>query len=92
MLIVDGHPELAWNALQWGRDLTRSALTIRALEGGTAGKGRGLGTVALPELRRGRVAPCFAELLAARGYAAADVTAMMHGNWLRPLRELWGER
>jgi membrane dipeptidase len=64
MLIVDGHLDLAWNAVQWGRDLTRSALTIRALEGATAGKGRGLGTVALPELRRGRVALCFATLLA----------------------------
>jgi len=64
MLIIDGHLDLAWNAVQWGRDLTRSVYTLRAQEGGTAGKGRGLGTVALPELRRGRVALCFATLLA----------------------------
>jgi|GEM_PF-3455390 len=28
-------------------------------------------------------------LLAARGYAADDVDAIMHGNWLRLLRKLW---
>lgn len=64
MLIVDAHLDLAWNALQWGRDLTRPAHSIRTMEGGTPGKGRALGTVALPDLRRGRVALCFATVLA----------------------------
>jgi membrane dipeptidase len=64
MLIVDAHLDLAWNALQWNRDLTRPAHSIRTMEGGVAGKGRGLGTVALPDLRRGRVALCVATLLA----------------------------
>lgn len=64
MLIVDAHLDLSWNALQWGRDLTRSVHTIRTQEGATPGKGRGLGTVAFPEMRRGRVALCFATVLA----------------------------
>ncbi|HMQ31580.1 MAG TPA: membrane dipeptidase [Chloroflexaceae bacterium] len=64
MLIVDAHLDLAWNALQWGRDLSRPAHSIRTMEGGTPGKGRALGTVALPDLRRGRVALCFATVLA----------------------------
>jgi membrane dipeptidase len=64
MLIVDAHLDLAWNALQWNRDLRQSALTIRTQELGTPGAGRGRGTVALPELRQGRVAVCFATTLA----------------------------
>jgi membrane dipeptidase len=64
MLIVDAHLDLSWNALQWGRDLTRSVYTIRTQENSTPGKGRGLGTVAFPEMRQGRVALCFATLLA----------------------------
>ncbi len=64
MLIIDAHLDLAWNALQWGRDLSRPAYTIRTMEGGMPGKGRALGTVALPDLRRGRVALVFATVLA----------------------------
>jgi membrane dipeptidase len=64
MLIVDAHLDLSWNALQWGRDLTRSVYTIRTQENTTPGKGRGLGTVAYPEMRQGRVALCIATLLA----------------------------
>ena len=64
MLIVDAHLDLAWNALQWNRNLLVSVYTTRTQEIGTPGPGRTLGTVALPELRRGRVALCFATLLA----------------------------
>lgn len=64
MLIIDGHLDLAWNALQWGRDLRRPVSTLRRQEGGLTGPGRGTNTVALPELRQGRVALCFATLLA----------------------------
>jgi membrane dipeptidase len=64
MLIVDAHLDLAWNALQWNRDLLLSVYTIRAQEVAVAGLGRGQNTVALPELRRGRIALCFATLLA----------------------------
>jgi membrane dipeptidase len=64
MFIIDAHLDLAWNALQWNRDLLHSAYTIRTLESQTQGKGRAQGTVALPEMRQGRVALCFATLLA----------------------------
>ncbi|HEY2981523.1 MAG TPA: membrane dipeptidase [Anaerolineales bacterium] len=64
MLIVDAHLDLAWNALQWNRDLQLSAYTLRVQESHLSGPGRGLGTVAFPEMRKGRVALCFATLLA----------------------------
>ncbi|MCY4464700.1 MAG: membrane dipeptidase [Chloroflexi bacterium] len=64
MLVIDGHLDLSLNALQWNRDLRQSAYTIRANEAGLPGKGRAKNTVALPEMRRGRIALCFATLLA----------------------------
>jgi membrane dipeptidase len=64
MLIIDAHLDLAWNALQWNRNLQQSVYTIRTQEGSISGAGRGQGTVALPEMREGRVALCFATLLA----------------------------
>lgn len=64
MLIVDAHLDLAWNALQWNRNIQHSAYTIRTAESNLSGAGRGQGTVALPEMRKGRVALCFATLLA----------------------------
>ncbi|HYM70993.1 MAG TPA: membrane dipeptidase [bacterium] len=64
MLIVDSHLDLSMNALQWNRNLLASVQTIRAQENYTPGKGRGQGTVAYPEMRRGRVAVSFATLIA----------------------------
>jgi membrane dipeptidase len=56
MLIVDGHLDLAYNAMQWNRDLTCDIAQIRAQEQGmTDRKGRGANTVCLPEMRRGEV-------------------------------------
>jgi membrane dipeptidase len=63
-LIVDAHLDLAWNALQWNRNLLDSVRSIRAREITETGPGRGQNTVALPELAGGRVALCFATLLA----------------------------
>jgi membrane dipeptidase len=63
MLIIDAHLDLAWNALQWDRNLLASVYTIRTQENRTQGEGRAQGTVALPELAQGRVALCFATLL-----------------------------
>lgn len=64
MLIIDAHLDLAWNALQWNRDLLQSVAAIRLSEDASGGKGRGLGTVALPALRQGRVAIVIATLIA----------------------------
>jgi membrane dipeptidase len=64
MLIIDAHLDLAWNALQWNRNLQQSVYTVRTQESDMSGAGRGQGTVALPEMRKGRVALCFVTLLA----------------------------
>ncbi len=55
MLIVDAHLDLAYNALEWNRDLTASITEIREGEAGMAQKGRGAGMVNYPELRRGGI-------------------------------------
>lgn len=69
MLIADGHLDLAYNALQCNRNLLQSVMTIRVQEAGNRNGlppnwGAGQGTVALPEMRQGRVALCFATVLA----------------------------
>jgi membrane dipeptidase len=64
MLIIDAHLDLAWNALQWNRNLMHSVYSIRIQESHTPGKGRAQNTVALPELRQGRFALCCATMLA----------------------------
>jgi membrane dipeptidase len=64
-LVVDAHLDLSMNALEWNRDLTRGVLEIRAREAGRTDKpDRGKGTVALPEMRRGRVGLCVATQIA----------------------------
>ena len=64
MLLIDAHLDLAMNAIQGNRDLTRSVYTIRTTEQKISGKGQGQGTVALPEMRQGRVALSFATAIA----------------------------
>jgi membrane dipeptidase len=67
MLLIDAHLDLAWNALQWNRDLTVPAAVLRAQEAGQPGKGRGLNTVCLPDLRQASAAVVFATVLARAG-------------------------
>ena len=63
--IFDGHLDLAMNALEWNRDLTRSVAEIRAREAGLADKpDRGRGTVSLSAMRAGRVGLCMATQIA----------------------------
>jgi membrane dipeptidase len=64
-LIFDAHLDLAWNALDWNRDLRRPVADIRRreVELGMTGKSRGQGTVSFPELRRGGVGLFIATLL-----------------------------
>src|SRR3984893_4480159 len=64
MLIVDAHLDLAWNALDWNRDLMLPVDVIRRREQGMADKARGGNTVSFPELRRGQVGLFIATLLA----------------------------
>jgi len=63
MLIVDAHEDLAWNALTFGRDYSRSAAETRAAEnGGPAVQRNGNTLIGLPDLLRGQVAVVFGTL------------------------------
>lgn len=64
MIFIDAHLDLAWNALEWNRDLLQPVAAIRESEKGQTEKSRGLNTVSFPELRRGKVAIFIATLLA----------------------------
>lgn len=65
------HLDLAMNAIEWNRDLTRPIDEIRARERGMSDKpDRGRGTVSFAEMRRGRVGLCVATQIAR--YVAAD--------------------
>jgi membrane dipeptidase len=65
MLIFDAHLDLAMNALEWNRDLTRPLDEIRQREKGLTDKpDRGNATVSLPEMRRGGIGLCVATQIA----------------------------
>jgi membrane dipeptidase len=64
MIVFDAHLDLAWNAIDWNRDLRLPVAELRRREYGLTGKGRGCNTVAFPDLRRGKVAVFIATLLA----------------------------
>ena len=65
MMIIDAHLDLAMNALEWNRDLTRTAAEIRLREAGMTDKpDRGKGMVSLKELRKGNVGLVVATQLA----------------------------
>lgn len=65
MFILDAHLDLSMNALEWNRDITRTVHEIRQREAGKNDKvDRGLGTVALPDMRRGKIGLCVATQIA----------------------------
>jgi membrane dipeptidase len=64
MIVVDSHLDLAWNALNWNRDLTLPVEEIRRSEADMVDRNRGANTVCFPEMRRGDVAICLATVLA----------------------------
>jgi membrane dipeptidase len=71
VLIVDAHLDLAMNALEWNRDLTRPIDEVRARERGLIDKpDRGHATVTFSEMRKGRVGICVATQIAR--YVAPD--------------------
>lgn len=56
MFTIDAHLDLAMNAMEWNRDLTRSVAEINQREVMLSDKpDRGKATVSLPELRKGNV-------------------------------------
>ena len=65
MLIVDAHLDLAMNAIEWNRDLSRPIDEIRAREQGIpTGRIGAKGTVSFAEMRRGKVGLCVATQIA----------------------------
>jgi membrane dipeptidase len=65
MIIFDAHLDLAMNAVEWNRDLTRPIHEIRQREQHLTDKpDRGRGTVCLPEMRRGGIRLCVATQIA----------------------------
>lgn len=61
--MIDGHQDIAWNALEFGRDPRQSAYTLRLQEmGGPAARLLGERTTGLPEYLNGRVGIIFATL------------------------------
>jgi len=99
-LIFDVHLDLSMNALEWNRDLRRSVAEIRESEAGlTDMKGRGLGTVALPDMRAGGMGLCVATQIGGtmrpRAFVAcwespAQAWAMTQGQlaWYRAMEEV----
>lgn len=64
-LVVDAHEDIAWNALTFGRDYTRSALAIREAERNSeAPSHNGSAMLGLNEWRLGRVGVIFSTLFA----------------------------
>lgn len=65
MIIFDAHLDLAWNAIDWNRDLRLPCEKIRQIESdaGMTDKGRCCNTVSFPDLRRGKVVIFIATLL-----------------------------
>lgn len=65
MIVFDAHLDLAWNAIDWNRDLRLSCDQIRKIESdaGLTDKGRCCNTVSFPDLRRGKVVIFIATLL-----------------------------
>jgi membrane dipeptidase len=56
IFIIDSHLDLAMNAIEWNRDLRQPVAAIRKREEGMTDKpDRGNNTVALPELRKGKI-------------------------------------
>src|SRR6478672_1472809 len=56
LFIIDAHLDLAMNAIEWNRDLKKTVQQIRDGELGMTDKlDRAKGTVALPELRKGKI-------------------------------------
>lgn len=63
MLAFDAHLDLAWNAVEWNRDLERPVPEIRQFESQYEGIVPGDCTVSYPELSRGQIGIVIATLL-----------------------------
>ena len=62
-LIFDAHLDMAWNALEWNRDLLKPVSELREFESQFEGIIPGECTVSWEELRRGRIGMTISTLL-----------------------------
>jgi membrane dipeptidase len=61
MLLIDGHLDIAMNAVHWNRDLTRPLEEVRRRERDLTDKpDRGRGVLTFEEMRRGKIGLCIA--------------------------------
>ena len=99
MLIFDAHLDLAWNAIEWNRDLLQPVESIREHERQFAGSVPGDCTTSLPALREGNIGFVIATLLPRFHRNPAPLTfyqsrvsafAAMQGQlaWYRHMTEL----
>jgi membrane dipeptidase len=77
MLIIDAHEDIAYNALDWGRDLRSSVYAIREREAQIPGYSNldaagGIAMLGLPEMRSGGIGIVFATLFAYPWQAAQE--------------------
>ena len=63
MIVIDAHLDLAWNAIQWNRDLSATIPEMRTSEAGMPGPVFGQSTVSFPAMREGKVAISIATVL-----------------------------
>lgn len=65
MLVFDGHLDLAMNAIEWNRDLTRPLAEVRRREQDLTDKAdRGRNVLTFEEMRRGQIGVCIATQIA----------------------------
>ncbi len=87
MLTIDAHLDLATNAISLNRDLRLPVAEIRALElelDMTDRPDRGKGTVALPELRRGKVGLVIATIISRVAVKGQPVPTLSLTGWHSP--------
>ncbi len=87
IFIIDGHLDLATNAMAMNRDLTLSVAEIRKKEqklGWTDFQDRGKGTVALPELRKGRIGLVITTLISRFSKTGNPLETLALTGWHSP--------
>jgi membrane dipeptidase len=79
LIVVDGHQDLAFNSLTFGRDYRRSALATRADErGGPVPANHGSCMIGLPELLDGNVAVVFGTIFTMPRHRAASALDIVY--------------
>ncbi len=85
--IVDGHLDLATNAMTLNRDLTKTVEEIREKErrlGLTDYQDRGKGTVALPQLREGNIGLVITTMISRYSKEGKPIPSMALPGWHSP--------